>query len=85
MSIGVYTSGMMGAYKQGVMTEEFLHCSYKDREVNHGVLLVGYGKVNSHDRVNGRCKWYWIIRNSWGANWGEDGFYRICADHYPSA
>ena len=55
LSIGVYTSGMMGAYKQGVMTDDFLHCSYGDREVNHGVLLVGYGKVTSHDRVNGRC------------------------------
>jgi aminopeptidase C len=75
---------MMAAYKQGVMTDDFLHCSYGDREVNHGVLLVGYGKVTKHDRVNGRCEWYWIIRNSWGPTWGENGFFKICADHYPS-
>jgi len=36
---------MMAAYKTGVFTEDFLKCSYDDREVNHGVLLVGYGKV----------------------------------------
>jgi len=41
----MYTTGILAAYKGGVMTEDFLHCSYTDREVNHGVLLVGYGKV----------------------------------------
>jgi len=34
-------------------------------EVNHAVQAVGY----SAD--------YWIIRNSWGASWGEDGFIRL--------
>ena len=55
VSMSIYTSGMMGAYKDGVMTEEFLKCSYPDREVNHGVVIVGYGKVLSRDRVRGRC------------------------------
>lgn len=80
VSIGMYTTGMMSAYRDGVFTEDFLHCSYADREVNHGVVLIGYGKVGPHDRVRGRCKEYWIIRNSWGADWGEDGFFRVCAD-----
>ena len=81
VSMSIYTSGMMGAYKDGVMTEEFLKCSYPDREVNHGVVIVGYGKVLSRDRVRGRCQEYWIIRNSWGPNWGEEGFFRLCSDH----
>lgn len=62
------------------MTEDFLHCSYPNREVNHGLLLVGYGHVDKHDKVRGRCSEYWIIRNSWGPTWGEEGFFRICAD-----
>jgi len=33
--------------------------------VDHGVLLVGYADD------------YWIIKNSWGANWGESGFIRL--------
>lgn len=36
----------------------------------HAISLVGYNDV-------GR---YWIIRNSWGADWGEGGFARISYD-----
>mmetsp|Transcript_161232 Transcript_161232/g.391516 ORF Transcript_161232/g.391516 Transcript_161232/m.391516 type:complete len:500 (+) Transcript_161232:126-1625(+) len=36
---------------------------------NHGVLLVGYG-------VQGSAP-YWLLRNSWGADWGEGGYFRL--------
>jgi C1A family cysteine protease len=43
-------------------------CAYET--TNHAIGLVGWG----HDATYGL---YWILRNSWGSNWGESGYMRI--------
>jgi C1A family cysteine protease len=40
------------------------------REGGHAVSLVGFNDLEK----------YWIIRNSWGTNWGENGFARVAYD-----
>ncbi|CAI0437875.1 unnamed protein product [Linum tenue] len=47
------------------------------KRLDHGVLLVGYGAAG-YAPIRMKEKPYWIIKNSWGENWGENGFYKIC-------
>ena len=46
-------------YKKGIYSDP--DC---DDDLDHGVLVVGYGYDNDYDME------YWIVKNSWGTQWG---------------
>eukprot|EP00899_Mesostigma_viride_P016771 jgi/Mesvir1/25095/Mv21559-RA.1 len=55
-------------YKEGVYSSA--DCGNQSSTVNHAVLAVGYGVTE--DKVP-----YWIIKNSWGDQWGMEGYFQM--------
>ena len=55
-------------YKGGIIrADQFKNCG---EIIDHTVLLVGYNEERDGTK-------YWILKNSWGEEWGEDGYFRL--------
>ena len=65
VATGIYASDNgFGNYNKGV----FDGCS--TTQINHAVTVVGYETSATGDE-------YWIVKNSWGDQWGDNGFFKI--------
>lgn len=53
-------------YGGGVLSDD---CGGGEQAIDHAVLAVGYDKTAE--------KPYYIVKNSWGTSWGEDGYVRM--------
>lgn len=56
------------AYDSGI----FNGCNQVNPDIDHAVVLVGYGEENGQK--------YWLVRNSWSASYGEAGYIRLYRD-----
>jgi C1A family cysteine protease len=54
-------------YSSGVFSDPL--CS--QTVVNHAMAVVGYG-TDPNSKMD-----YWIVRNSWGTNWGMKGYMKM--------
>ncbi|VDN58123.1 unnamed protein product [Dracunculus medinensis] len=73
ISVAIDASGdKFQMYEKGVYKSK--HCGSTNESLNHGVLLVGYDT----DQKEGD---YWIVKNSWGTDWGNNGYIWIARNH----
>lgn len=75
MTIAFWVSSKFYNYSGGVIGyDDVSICpmanNEDDKRVNHAVLAVGY-------YLNKYGKSYIIFKNSWGSNWGENGYFRM--------
>lgn len=68
-AFGRYTKGVFGLDGQSCKSPKSF---FSGSKTDHVVVIVGWGVQHGQT--------YWIVRNSYGISWGEDGYIRILTD-----
>lgn len=64
ISCGIAVPDELETYAGGIFED-----TTGNLDVVHEVSIVGFGVENGTK--------YWVVRNSWGSHWGEQGFFRV--------
>lgn len=64
ISCGVDATQQLEDYTGGVFSQA------GKNNLNHEISVIGWGVTDEKED-------YWVVRNSWGTYWGEEGFFRI--------
>lgn len=62
----IHASDNFVSYDKGIFDKDPL-CG--EKPINHAILVVGYGREAGKD--------YWLIKNSWGTDWGSEGYMKV--------
>jgi cathepsin C len=66
---GIYSEGHLKSNVDSLNKTRLVDRHLSWDKVEHSITLVGYGEENGVK--------YWIGMNTWGTNWGENGFFKI--------
>lgn len=69
ISVAIDAEYDLQMYKSGIYSSS----SCSNTTLDHAVLLIGYG-------ITPNNKTYYIVKNSWGTEWGQDGYVYFSAD-----
>jgi len=67
VAVAISVDDAWANYQSGVFTDD--SCPNGADQLDHAVLVVGYGTDSGQD--------YWIVKNSWGAKWGDNGYIKM--------
>jgi hypothetical protein len=74
----LYANDCLFYHKTGVLREKDCKCAMTDSlgniAVNHAGVIVGFASSSQY----AGCSGYWIVKNSWGLNWAESGYIKLC-------
>jgi len=72
IGVAISVDDAFANYASGVFVDN--SCPNDPNDLDHAVLVVGYGtSTNGTD--------YWIVKNSWGATWGNQGYILMARNH----
>jgi len=71
----------LNSFRSWKKTDGIFSCGGSDPKCSsgHEVVVVGYGYNSGITcTITGyNCDYYWIVRNSWGTDWGQDGYFKL--------
>ena len=69
VGVSVYVDDSFHQYSSGIYNGKACGDEHKG-STNHAIASVGWGSTSDGKK-------YWIVRNSWGTSWGEEGYIRM--------